>query len=327
MYGYANRRIFYRQKSVAIMKKVVITGADGFIGSNFINKLLEENIEVWAVIHPQSTTKERIKQLNNVHCIECQIEDLKYKVSDFPQNADAFYHFAWQGVNANERDNLKTQMVNIGLCLQCIEFAKNINAKKFILPGSTSEYLYCDKPINDKAIPSPQNAYGSVKVAVRYLAQQYAKKCGISFIYVVITGIYAADRKDNNVIFYVIDKLLRGEKPSLTKLEQQWDYVNIRDVVDALLLIGEYGRDGAFYAVGKGDNQPLYKYIEIIHNYIDPSLPLGIGEVPYPNDNLPSSCIDLTRLIQDTGFTPKVEFKIGIKEVIDKMKKEIINER
>lgn len=103
--------------------------------------------------------------------------------------------------------------------------------------------------------------------------------------------------------------------------------MNIRDVVDALLLIGEYGRDGAFYAVGKGDNQPLYKYIEIIHNYIDPSLPLGIGEVPYPNDNLPSSCIDLTRLIQDTGFTPKVEFKIGIKEVIDKMKKEIINER
>lgn len=60
----------------------------------------------------------------------------------------------------------------------------------------------------------------------------------------VITGIYAADRRDNNIIFYVIDKLLRKEKPLMTKLEQLWDYINIRDVVEALTLIGEKGQGG-----------------------------------------------------------------------------------
>lgn len=308
------------------MKRVIITGADGFIGSNFIKKLVEENVEVWAVIYPQSTTKNRIIGLKNVHCIECEVSKLQGMVSEFPQDVDAFYHFAWQGVNANERNNMETQLKNIELCLQCIDFAALVRAKKFILPGSTSEYLYYGKPINEEAIPSPQNAYGSVKVALRYLAEQYAGQCGVNFIYVVITGIYAADRKDNNVIFYVIDKLLRGEKPSVTKLEQCWDYVNIKDVVEALLLIGNYGKDGAFYAIGKGDNQPLYRYIEIIHNYINPDLPLGIGEVPYANDRLPSSCIDLTTVTRDTGFVPKIDFEAGIKEVIDKMKKEITNE-
>lgn len=307
------------------MKKVIITGADGFIGSHFVKKLVENHIEVWAVIYPQSETKDRINGLEGVHCIEANISELGNRIEEFPREADAFYHFAWQGVKADERNNLELQLGNVELCFQCIKLAANLDVRKFVLPGSTSEYLYYGKPINEFAIPSPQNAYGSVKVALRYLAEQYARQLKVSFVYAVITGIYAADRKDNNVIFYTIDKLLRGEKPSVTKLEQLWDYVNIRDVVEALYLIGTKGQDGAFYAIGHGDNQPLYKYIEIIHNYIDKSLPLGIGDVPYANDRLPSSCIDLTKIYDDTGFIPKVNFEDGIIEVIDMMKKEISN--
>ena len=309
------------------MKNVIITGADGFIGSNFIQELVKKKVEVWAVIYPQSKTKCRIMGLEGVHCIETDINHLAERIEEFPKNADAFYHFAWQGVNAEDRNNLTMQMQNIALCLKCIEFAAMVGAQKFILPGSTSEYLYYGKPINEYAIPSPQNAYGSVKVALRYLAEQYARQQNVNFIYVVITGIYAADRKDNNVIFYTIDKLLRGEKPSLTKLEQLWDYVNIQDVVEALVLIGEKGKRGAFYAIGRGDNQPLYKYIEIIHEYINTELPMGIGDVPYASDLLPSSCIDLTRIYEDTGFVPRVDFKEGIKAVINSMEKEMGNEQ
>lgn len=309
------------------MKRVIITGADGFIGSNFIKELVQRQVKVWAVIHPESQAKYRLEGMAGVHCVESYISQLNDRIAEFPSGADGFYHFAWQGVNANERNDMELQLQNIDLCLQCVNFAAAVGAKKFILPGSTSEYLYYGKPINEFAVPSPQNAYGSVKVALRYLAEQYAHQIDIGFVYVVITGIYAADRKDNNVIFYTIDKLLREEKPSLTKLEQLWDYVNIKDVVEALALIGEKGKNGAFYAVGHGDNQPLCRYIEMIRDYISPELELGVGEVPYASDRLPSSCIDLTRLYNDTGFTPKVSFEEGIKEVINIMKKEIDDER
>lgn len=83
---------------------------------------------------------------------------------------------------------------------------------------------------------------------------------------------------------------------------------------------------GVFYAVGHGDNWPLYKYIELIHNYIDRKLPMGIGELPYANNTLPSSCIDLSRIYRDTGFMPKVNFEEGIKKVIDTIRKEIGDE-
>lgn len=303
------------------MKRVIITGADGFIGFNLIKELLKEDVEVWAVIYPKSMTKERIYH-KKINCIECNIDELEEHISEFPQEADAFYHLAWSGVNAEERNNLELQLNNIDLCLKCIKFSSQIAVKKFILPGSTSEYMYSSGPINEKSLPSPQDAYGSVKVALRYLGKQYAAQYNISFIYVVITGIYAADRKDNNVIFYTIDKLLKREKPMLTKLEQIWDYVHIKDAIKALVLIGDKGKDNSFYTIGRGDNQPLYKYIDIIHKFTNPQIPLGIGEIPYKSAILPSSCTDLSSLVKDTGFVPEIDFEVGIKEVIDEMRKE-----
>lgn len=105
-------------------------------------------------------------------------------------------------------------------------------------------------------------------------------------------------------------------------MEQLWDFVSIEDVVDALFLIGEKGERNAFYTIGHGDNQPLYQYIEMIHKYINPKLPIGIGDIPYESDILPSSCVDLSSVYKDTGFIPKIDFETGIKKVINRMKRE-----
>lgn len=96
-----------------------------------------------------------------------------------------------------------------------------------------------------------------MKVSVRYLCAKLAGQLCVDFIYAIIIGIYSDDRRDNNVIFYTIDLLLHGRKPSLTRLEQIWDYVYIDDVVSALMRIGDYGNAKAVYAVGKGDNKHM----------------------------------------------------------------------
>ncbi|NNJ32821.1 NAD-dependent epimerase/dehydratase family protein [Lacrimispora defluvii] len=309
------------------MQRVVITGADGFIGSHFTRKCIEEGVEVWAVVHPKYGRKEKIENLPGVHIVVSDIQGMFSKIDKFPRSVDAFYHFSWKGINANDRDDFDCQMENMGMNLDAVRFAAYLRPRVFIVPGSTNEYLYYGKPINENAIPSPPNAYGSVKIAIRYLSQLYARKFGMGFVYVVIAGIYASDRKDNNVIYYTIERLLRGEKPALTKLEQLWDYVHIDDVVEALYLLGNKGKNDVFYTVGRGDNQPLYKYIETIRNLINPDLPLGIGDVPYMSDKLPCSCVDLTAIKRDTGFQPKVDFEDGIKGVIEMLRQEMMNEK
>lgn len=315
---YTNNYFSLREKSSTLMKKIIITGANGFIGSSLIKRCIEEQIKVIAINNTFEI--KRFPDSDLVTKIETNIDDIDELFNLIPKDEyDAFYHFAWLGVNANDRNNFEIQKGNIDLCLNCIKLASKLHVKKFILPGSTSEYLYYGKPINKDAIPSPINAYGSVKIALRYLAQEYSKQLNVDFIYAVITGIYAADRKDNNVIFYTIDSLLNNKKPSLTKLEQLWDYVNIKDVINALILIGERGVNGGFYTIGHGDNCPLNVYINKIHSIINKNLPLGIGEIQYENNILPSSCVDLTSL-KEIGYVPSVDFDDGITEVIKSMK-------
>ena len=54
---------------------------------------------------------------------------------------------------------------------------------------------------------------------------------------------------------------------------------------------------------------------------------MGIGEIPYTDDRLPSSCIDLTDIKKDTGFVPKIDFDVGISKVIAKIRKDMENHR
>lgn len=307
------------------MKKILITGADGFIGKNLVNALLKEGKEIYAIVYPGHNIYEDYEDKNlHVKCMD--LNQVMNHVREFPDDIDVFYHFAWMGVRPELRNDFDVQMMNVNMTIDCMKLAIAIGIKKIIFPGSTNEYLYYGKPLNKDAVPSPNNAYGAAKIALRYLCSDFVTRNNIEFVYAIIAGIYAADRRDNNVIFYTIDKLLHKEKPSLTKLEQLWDYVYIDDVIDAFIAIGEKGKGGAVYAIGHGDNWELSNYIKIIHEKIDPSLPLGIGEVPYNSDVLPSSCIDLTDIKRDTEFVPKVDFEEGITRVINRIREDMEKE-
>lgn len=298
------------------MKSAIVTGANGFIGINLIKRLLKENIHIYALVLENENLKQELLDCNEISVIRCNLENPDVSGIEIPDNIDVFYHFAWIGVRPEDRKNFYTQYKNIQMTMNCLYLAKLHKVHRFIMPGSTNEYLYSNAEINSKCIPSPCDDYGSTKVALRYLAKQYASDNGIEFIYTVISGIYSEQRRDNNVISYTIDKLLKKERPSLTKLEQKWDYVHIDDAVEALYLIGEKGKDGKLYAIGHGDNQPLSEYIKTISKKIDSTIPLGIGDVPYSSTELPMSCVDLTDLREDTGFETKISFEEGVSRMI-----------
>lgn len=304
------------------MKSIVISGGDGFIGSHLSQHLSTYGYDIYAIVFPGSECKERLKNMPNVHMVEGEMQDYRKLACSLPEKPLAFFHFAWAGVTPDLRNDFDYQMHNIELSTNAVRLASEIKAQKFIFPGSTMEYLYYGKPIDKDAIPSPSNAYAVAKISARYACSVLCKELRMSFVYTVISGIYSEDRNDNNVIYYTIDELLNNRKPSLTKLEQLWDYVHIDDVVRGLRLIAEKGKADAFYALGHGDNWPLSKYIYIIRDTINPDLPLGIGDIPYTNsDIMPCSCVNLEPIFQDTGYIPRISFDEGIARAISEIRK------
>ena len=274
---------------------------------------------VTALIMENSPIRHRIEGLENVTIVEGDLGDWETLAESLPSEPTAFFHLAWAGVSPEGRNSVEVQLPNIELCLNAARLAHKIGAQRFILPGSTTEYPYSDI-INEQALPCPLNAYGAAKVSARFLCQSLCESLGLPYIYMVITGVYSADRVDNNVIYYTIASLLEGKRPAFTALSQLWDYVHIDDVMLAMKLIAQKGKAGAFYVIGHGDNWPLANYIYAIRDAIDPSAPMGVGEVPYKDGKIPSSCVDLTALRQDTGFEPRIPFSEGILGVIEKVR-------
>lgn len=309
------------------MKNIIITGADGFLGRHFCAAFSSQGWTITALVRPQAKHLDTIRGIPHVTIVTCDHSNLSLIASRLPTAPEAFLHLAWAGVTADQRDDFEIQKTNIDLSVAVLRLAIEVKAQKFILPGSPLEYCLSGKIISGRNdTPTPQNAYAAAKVAARYLCDFLAKQHAMPFIYTIFSSCYGPDRRDKNVIFYVIDSLLHGRTPELTGLEQLWDYVHIDDLARGVIAVCERGKPGKCYPIGHGGSVPLRTYIDTIHELIDPKLPLGIGRIPYPSGKFPCGCIDMTELIEDTGYRPLIPFREGIQSIIEQERKRLREE-
>lgn len=303
------------------MKKVLIIGANGFLGSRLSIALANKGYRVVALVDKRFPY-DKLRNIQNITIIEFILEELELvSEKSLLSGIDTLYHFAWAGVNALTRNESEIQVQNVMFGLKVLEFANRLKIKRVIIPGSAAE-VSCGKGIiTGNEIPAPSDMYSSAKVATRYICQTYARLHNIDLMWTLITSIYGPGRNDNNLITYIIQTLLKGEKPSTTGLEQKWDYLYIDDLLRALILLGEKGIGGKVYPIGSGEQKQMREYVEIIRKLIDPSLPIGIGEIPYKNpDQIDNQICDISELYQDTGFKAQYDFQRGINITIQYFK-------
>lgn len=309
------------------MQKVIILGANGFIGTNLCRALSARGISVLAFVDARFSY-DLISEMPHVKCYEFSLETLGLTDTSELKDADIIYHLAWEGVNAKYKNEAEVQAQNIMHGLKVLEFAKNNGIKKVLIPGSAAEVSCGNGIITGKETPAPSDLYSATKVATRYLCQTYARLNGIDLIWTLITSIYGPGRDAGDLISYSIKSLLKGEKPSYTKLEQCWDYLYIDDLIGALIALGERGQGGKIYPIGSGEHRPMRKYVEEIKNLINPKSPLGIGELPYKNPNkIDNQIIDISELTKDTGFIPDYDFTTGIQKTISFFNNKILDKR
>lgn len=302
------------------MKKLFITGATGFIGTSLIKKMCEDK-DIYALALPGEVDK--LKNFPNINIIEGNLENID-SIIEIMQGIgiDTIYHLAWIGVSTEYKNNFEIQSKNIQVSMNVMKLAHNCKCKRVIATGSISEYAYYDGKIDGTQLPAPCDVYSATKVAVHTYCDLFARQNDINFNWVLIPSIYGPGRNDSNLITYCIKKLLLGEKPSFTKLEQQWDYIYISDLVQALIQIGENAKGNTVYPVGSGQVRKMSEYVEIIKNSINPNAELGIGDLPYKTSRIDNAIVDIKKTTEDTGYIPQVIFEEGIQKTIDYFRKE-----
>lgn len=301
------------------MKSVLITGANGFVGSHLTRLFCELKIKVYALVQC-NTDYEIINNLENVDILEFDLGNVLEIKDRLPQDIDVLYHLAWVGVSTTVKNNDDLQLKNIDYSLNVLKLAKALNVMKIICPGSISEYAYNKSAVTGNDVPSPADFYSAAKVATHYVCDIYARQNNLDFNWVLIPSIYGPGREDSNLITYAIKSFLKGERPSFTKLEQKWDYIYIDDLMEALYCVGKKGKENTVYPIGSGANHQLSYYVTAIRDAIDETLPMGIGDLPYKTNQIDNSVVDISTIQQDTGFYPKYTFEQGILKTINYFK-------
>ncbi|WPK12392.1 NAD(P)-dependent oxidoreductase [Lysinibacillus louembei] len=298
----------------AVMKRIVINGPTGAIGMALIEKCIKEKIEVLAICRRGSTRMGNIPKSKYIKVIECNLSEiinLKYE-----GGFEVFYHLAWEGTTGEARNDVYLQNKNVQYTLDAVHLANRLGCHTFIGAGSQAEYGRFEGKLESTTPTFPENGYGMAKLCAGQMSKVLCKQLGIKNIWVRILSVYGPYDNMNTMIMSTIDNLLNGLKPVFTKGEQMWDYLYSGDAAEALYLIGIRGKNGKVYCLGSGKARPLYEYINKIRDSVNPNLTIGLGEIPYNENQIMHLWADIEDLKLDVGFFPTVNFSNGIKKTI-----------
>ena len=298
------------------MNSLVITGATGMIGSAVIREAIRQNCKVTCIVHKESKRIGNIPKNPLVAVVECNIDE--YASLELAGKFDAFIHLAWAKTSVAGRDDIDTQIKNIQYTLDAVRLAHRCGCSIFIGAGSQAEYGISSVPLTGDLPVQPESGYGIAKFTAGKLSGMLCKQLEIRFNWLRILSIYGKNDGENTLISYVIRELAAGRSPELTKCEQLWDYLNCEDVAKAFFAVLKKGVDGKVYPLGSGRGRKLSAYVEDIKDVINPNIALGFGKKEYYPHQPMYLVADISELTGDTGWKPEVEFKDGIKNIIDK---------
>lgn len=301
------------------MKKVLVTGATGFIGKHLVSELSSQNAEVISLVRKRNASNfsDRVR---TVLCDMADYDDLPDIIAD--RDIDTVYHFAWQGVSDMDARDADIQLNNVRATLALLQSAHKMGVKTFIGAGSLHEAEGIQEMRENKVITHLGHMYKAAKTCAHLMAKAQAGAQGIRFFWPIITNTYGEGEHSGRLINTVVRKILANESPALSEGEQLYDFIHISDAVHALYLIGKLGIDGTNYILGSGEAKPLKVFMQEVGDITNNKrggipTPLGFGQIQSNVTFLPIEAFSTQTLTRDTGFTPSVTFREGIQRTVD----------
>lgn len=301
------------------MENVIITGGNGFVGSNTVKYFLDQNIHVLSIDIAEKAVVENEK-LDYIKCDVFKPEEL---IKNIPSGKyDTFIHFAWAGSAGAARVDYNLQMKNALMTVECLKVAKQLGCKRFVCAGSIMEYEIEAAIHTQGSHPGMGYIYGMGKHIAHCMCKSIASDIGIDLIWPMITNAYGIGELSPRFVNTTLRKVIKGEPLEFTAATQNYDFVYVTDVAKAFYLIAKHGKPFCEYMIGSGNARPLKEFILEMQKAVAPDVTPVFGNIPFTGTNMPVSTFSIKDTMNDTGFKPEISFAEGTKMTIDWLKKQ-----
>lgn len=293
------------------MKRVLVTGASGFLGTHCLAALAARG---WTDVHAVSRTPQHAARATWHSCDLFDpraVEELLRAVR--PTHA---LHLAWcttPGRYWGSPENLRWLTASVTLLE---EFAR-AGGRRFVAAGSCAEYAWRSGSCSESTTPlAPATPYGAAKHAFQVVLSSFAPTLGISAAWGRIFVPYGPHEHPERLVAYVIRSLLAGTAALCTSGEQRRDFVYGGDVADAFAALLDSELSGPVN-IGSGEPVEVRSVITAVGEHIGRPDLVRLGARPLPAGEPDLLAADVSRLRQDLGWRPRTSLRDGIAAAVE----------
>ncbi len=308
-------------------KRILITGAAGFIGSHLARRALVENYELHAFIKSSTNTWRITDLLPKIKVHNIDLKDAAGLRTVLKEVSPAIIiHCAvanvYSGISASERELFET---NFWGTINLIQAAQDINYQCFINTGTSSEYGFKDKPIKESDLCEPNIQHGIFKLG----ATLYSQLIACSFNKPIVTlrlfspyGPYDDKRRFTTlaILNAIQNKDLKLSKPTFAR-----DYIYIDDVVDLYFECIEKAQQysGQIFNVGMGRQSTLKDIVETINKLTGTKTNISWNAFKAFSYDTDFWQADMTKTFNHFSWRPRYNLESGLKKFIEWMRQNI----
>ena len=293
------------------MKRVLLTGATGFIGQQCLPLLSARGYEVHAV-----SSKPRQEIASGLYWHQADLLDSRQiSALNARVRPSHLLYFAWYlvpGKYTTATENLLWVQASLELLRRFYEYG----GSRAVIAGSCFEYDlnygFCSEFRTPK---EPNTFYGTCKNALRMLMDAYSAATDLSCAWGRIFFLYGPNEHQARLVSSVICSLLRREPARCSHGNQIRDYLHVQDAASAFIALLDSNVRGQVN-IASGHPTVLKELIYKIALKLSCEDLIRLGEVPPASNDYPLVIADVGRLSKEVGWQPKYDLDQGLEHTI-----------
>ncbi len=301
------------------MKKAVVTGGAGFIGSHLVELLLNKGYEVLIIDNFSTGRPDNLRFLKDtisLSVVEADVNDAK-KIKPFFKNAAFVFHLAaLADIVPSIVNPLSYHKSNVDGTISVLEVIREVcpGIEKFVYTASSSCYGIPDKyPTPETAEIRPQYPYALTKYLGELIALNWGRIYKVPVVSLRLFNVYGPRSRTSGTygaVFgvFLAQKLSGKPFTVVGNGKQTRDFTFVSDVAAAFIAAAESDHKDEVFNVGSGNTYSVNRLIELLKG--------SVTYIPKRPGEPDCTWADIIKIKSLLGWQPKVSFEAGVQQML-----------
>jgi GDP-mannose 4,6-dehydratase len=307
------------------MKKVLITGASGFIGSHTVESALDRGYSVRVFLRYNSTgyvgnLRFLGKKLKEIEIFWGDIRDFT-SVLRAVKGVDYVIHLAAQiSVPYSFQNPIDFAMNNVVGTTNILKASVECGISKFVYTSTSEIFGGSDEPLNEDSLRIPKSPYSASKVGADAMVKSFFYTYDLNTLILRPFNTFGPRQSIRALIPWIIYQGLRSEKVKLGNLEPKRDFTYVKDTVEGILLALEKETEGGDEInLGTGRSFSVMEVVEVVSKVLGKNLKVEVEEkLKRPKKAEVFNLIaDNSKAKRVLGWELKWSFEEGVRETVE----------